>query len=127
MGRICKRLYDYAAKGPACCVAEQRNKRGKGGGVSWQPIETAPKGSGEDGPERVDHPEYIEPPELLLWTEDGLEIGSYDWYYHKGYGYGGEERDSAWCNKHGEEISMPTHWMPLIDGPAGISKGKDWK
>jgi hypothetical protein len=41
----------------------------------WQPIETAPKGSGIDGPSSVSDPLHIEPPELLLWTECGVAVG----------------------------------------------------
>lgn len=83
----------------------------------WQPIETAPKGSGKDGPRMVTHPEYVEPPKLLLWTEEGAVVGYYDWYYHEGYGRGAESGVSAWRNTEGGQAYGPTHWMPLPPPP----------
>ncbi len=83
----------------------------------WQPIETAPRGSGEDGPGTVTHPDYIAPPRLLLATEEGLTVGYYDWYYHPGYGRGAEPGVPAWRSVDGESVFDPTHWMPLPDAP----------
>ena len=64
--------------------------------MNWQPIETAPKGSGENGPRNVRDPAYVEPPILLIWSEEGPVVGYYDWYYHPGYGCGAEPNEPAW-------------------------------
>ena len=77
--------------------------------MKWQPINTAPRGSGEDGPDRVDHPNYIEPPRLLLIVDGTIQVGSYDWYYHNDYGMGADERETAWVHS-GDDVE-PTHWM----------------
>jgi Protein of unknown function (DUF551) len=82
----------------------------------WQPIETAPKGSGQDGPELVTDPDYVAPQKLLLYTAEGMEVGYYDWYYHEGYGHGAEPGVSAWQTSAGQAYS-PTHWMPLPAAP----------
>lgn len=84
--------------------------------MNWKPIETAPKGSGDQGPSDSGDKDYVEPPKLLLWTEEGPVIGYYDWYYHEGYGMGDGERDSAWCDNEGNEID-PTHWEYAPLGP----------
>lgn len=84
--------------------------------MKWEPIETAPKGSGENGPESVMHPDYIRPPSLLLFTDEGCTVGNYDWYYHPGYGAASGERDTAWCDTQGYSI-YPTHWMLLPEPP----------
>ncbi len=103
---------------PAAAQGDSSHSAGGecGGVAQWQPIETAPRGSGEDGPNMVTHPDYVAPPRLLLATEDGLEVGYYDWYYHAGYGMGAEPRVSAWRNSSSEPI-YPTHWMPLPAAP----------
>jgi len=85
--------------------------------VAWQPIETAPRGSGEDGPRDTRHPDYEQPPRLLLWTEEGIIVGYYDWYYHAGYGRGAEPGVSAWRDVGGDPAYGPTHWMPLPPPP----------
>jgi len=79
----------------------------------WQPMDTAPKGSGEDGPDVVTHPDYVAPPKLLLDTDEGLVVGYYDWYYHPGYGRGAEPGVSAWRDSSGGEAYNPKGWMPL--------------
>jgi hypothetical protein len=83
----------------------------------WQPIETAPRGSGEDGPMDTRDPAYIEPPTLLLWTQDGPRVGYYDWYYHPGYGRGADPHESPWRCAEGGQAYGPTHWMPLPAAP----------
>lgn len=84
----------------------------------WKPIEQAPKGSGVDGPESVTHPDYIAPPKLLLWAPEGPVVGSYDWYYHEGYGRGAERGVPAWRETmSGEPIYGATHWQPLPPPP----------
>jgi len=83
----------------------------------WQPIETAPRGSGINGQHLVTHPDYVKPPKILLFTEDGPLVGYYDWYYHEGYGRGYEPGVSAWRNCDGEQAFGPTHWMPLPEKP----------
>ena len=77
--------------------------------MKWQPIETAPKGSGENGPDRTDAPDYEAPPRILLLVDGRVEVGAYDWYYHEGYGNGAHERDTAWVHSGGDVA--PTHWM----------------
>lgn len=72
--------------------------------MKWQPIETAPRGSGEDGPQSVNDPDYVEPPKILLLTEEGIAVGYYDWYYHAGYGLGAEPGVSAWRDRTGEQL-----------------------
>jgi hypothetical protein len=84
--------------------------------MTWQPIETAPRGSGINGPQLVIDPGYVKPPLLLLWLGDDSVAGYYDWVYHKGYGRLAGERKSAWCDHNGYEIN-PTHWMPLPGRP----------
>ena len=84
----------------------------------WQSIATAPKGSGADGPQSTKDPDYVKPPNVLLWTGEGLEVGYYDWYFHEGYGAGAHERSSAWCNSCGDEI-VPILWMPIPSPPDG--------
>lgn len=85
----------------------------------WQPIETAPRGSGEDGPGIVTHPDYVQPPSLLLLTPEGMTVGAYDWYYHEGYGNGAEPGVPAWRQAMTyEPIYDITHWMPLPQPPA---------
>jgi len=79
-------------------------------------INTAPRGSGDSGPSRVDHQDYVSPPRLLLLVSGEVEVGSYDWYYHEGYGMGSNERDTAWVHS-GNDIE-PTHWMELPKGGA---------
>ena len=83
---------------------------------AWQPIETAPRGSGEDGPHDTRDPAYIEPPTLLLWTQEGPRVGYYDWYYHPGYGRGAGI-ESPWRCAEGGQAYGPTHWMPLPAPP----------
>ncbi len=85
--------------------------------MNWQPIETAPKGSGMDGPESCSHPDYVEPPTILIFTEEGARVGYYDWYYHEGYGAGAENGVSAWRGAEGERLYGPSHWMPLPPPP----------
>lgn len=83
----------------------------------WMDIETAPRGSGEDGPGSVKHPDYVEPPKLLLWTQEGHVVGYYDWYYHPGYGRGAEDGESVWRSHDGARTYGASHWMPLPDPP----------
>ena len=83
----------------------------------WQPIETAPRGSGPDGPRDTRHPDYIEPPKVLLWTAEGIVVGYYDWYYHEGYGRGWEPGVSAWRDHNGDQTYKASHWMPLPAPP----------
>jgi hypothetical protein len=83
--------------------------------MEWMPIETAPKGGGALS--RKD-PNWVEPPNILLFFPDNEDIciGYWDWYYAEGgYGYNG---DSAWIDYlSGEQLALyydnPSHWMPL--------------
>lgn len=76
---------------------------------AWQPIDTAPKGSGADGPQDVRHPDYVEPPKLWLFLTDGEQcLGYWDWYYAEGgSGYDG---GTAWVENLSGERVYPTHW-----------------
>ena len=89
--------------------------------MEWQPIETAPRGSGEDGPSDTRHADYVSPPQILLWTEEGITVGYYDWYYHEGYGRGAEPGESAWRTNGGDRAYDPSHWMPLPPPPQGVT------
>jgi hypothetical protein len=89
----------------------------------WQPIETAPNGSGVDGPQDVRDPRYIAPPRILLLFADGsVSVGYWDWFYAEGgRGYEGDGH-LAWIEPvSGEQLtrhySKPTHWMPLPEPP----------
>lgn len=86
--------------------------------MKWQPIETAPRGSGEDGPSNVTHPDYIKPPDLLLKHADGVAVGHYEWYYHPGYGRGASPDESVWRSRPDDSgLYEVTHWMPLPAPP----------
>ena len=85
--------------------------------MNWRPIETAPRGSGENGPHNVTDPAYVAPPKVLLFTQEGIEVGYYDWYYHEGYGRGAETGVSAWRTTSGDQAYSPTHWMPIPQPP----------
>lgn len=100
---------EHAAPAPAQAVPQ------------WQPIGTAPRGSGMDGPDQANHPDYIDPPRILLFTEEGIVVGYYDWYYHPGYGFGADEGASAWRTNDGGQTYGVTHWMPLPAAP-GITE-----
>lgn len=82
----------------------------------WQPIATAPKGSGEKGPQDTRHPDYVKPPLVwLLLDDDEPCVGYWDWYYAEcGRGY---DSGSAWVEKFSGERVRPTHWMPLPAPP----------
>jgi hypothetical protein len=94
--------------------------------ATWQEIETSPRGSGEDGPCSTSHPDYVEPPQVLLYSKDGIVVGYYDWYFHPGFGQGAADGESAWRDHTGEPVYSPTHWMPLPDPPvlAVIARGE---
>lgn len=84
--------------------------------MEWQPIETAPKGGGA---EMVTDPNWVEPPDILLFCEAGRQVvASWDWYYAEG-GRGFTD-GVAWVAL-GELVhmnyGMPTHWMPLPPPP----------
>ena len=86
----------------------------------WQPIETAPKGNGNEIND-IRSPQYVQPPKILLYfpAEDVIEVGYWDWYYaENGKGY---EGCSAWCCGEYQPAAMgfdePTHWMPLPEKP----------
>lgn len=83
----------------------------------WRPIETAPRGSGIDGPESTTHPDYVAPPRLLLFTDEGIVTGYYDWYYHAGYGRGADVNESPWRTNDGSRTYGASHWMPLPAAP----------
>lgn len=86
---------------------------------TWQPMETAPKGS--VGLKRNDD-NYIQPPKILLLFALGLNdefhfsVGYWDWYYaENGRGYEGGE---AWIEPiSGERLDLnydpPIGWMEI--------------
>ncbi len=82
---------------------------------TWQPIESAPKGGGA---ERTDDPAWVEPPKILLLFEDeNISVGYWDWYYAEGVGHG-YQGCQAWVEPcSGELLDMhyndPISWMPL--------------
>jgi len=88
--------------------------------TGWRPIADAPKGSGESGPASVKHPDYVSPPWLLIATTTDFAVGSYDWYYHPGYGRGAEDGQPAWRNQEGGPIFDPTHYQPLPPAPKPV-------
>lgn len=80
----------------------------------FQPMSAAPKGGGAN---LVTDPAYIKPPHiLLLFQEDNISVGYWDWYYAEGgYGYEGGE---AWIEPvSGSRLDLhygaPIGWMPL--------------
>ena len=80
---------------------------------AWRPIATAPKGSWLTGPNDTRDPAYVEPPSLLLFTDDGICVGYADAYYAEGgWGFNG---DSFWVSG-GEQVT-PTHWRPIPAPP----------
>jgi hypothetical protein len=85
--------------------------------AQWMPIETAPKGSGADGPALTTDREYIGPPRLLLATAEGIMVGYYDWYYHPWYGVGAGPDEPPWRDHDGNRTYGVTHWMPLPAPP----------
>ena len=85
--------------------------------MTWQPIETAPKGgfpSNFTGERLTTDPEWVEPPRILAIADGELMIVYWDWYYAPG-GKGYVPGQSAWVGP--ERNVMPTHWMPLPDPP----------
>lgn len=98
-------------------IFKQRNKKPERTEPYWQPIETAPRGSGLDGPSNTRHPDYVKPPRLLLFSREGITVGNYDWYYHDGYSQGAIPGVPAWQSEAGESIYGVTHWMPLPPEP----------
>lgn len=85
---------------------------------SWYPIETAPRGSGEDGPELRTHPDYVKPPDVLLKHSEGIAVGCYEWCYHPGYGMLASPYEPAWRSQPDcSGLYDVTHWMPLPEPP----------
>jgi hypothetical protein len=92
-------------------------------GDGWQPIETAPKGNGDQF-ESVTDPGYIAPPKILMLFEDGNQsVTHWDWYYAPGgYGHAQAQGGPAWIAVAGGELAhlhfgSPTHWRPLPKEP----------
>ena len=88
--------------------------------TDWRLIETAPKGGGA---ELVTNPDYVDPPEILLFFWGGeRRIGKWDWYYAEGGGGFHESKGHAWVEPTSGELLVlyygpPTHWMPLPEPP----------
>lgn len=84
--------------------------------MTWQPIETAPKGGGADDTRDT---AWVEPPRILAWSKSlGPLIVYWDWYYAEG-GNGYRLGQSGWVFEH-EALSdddAPTFWMPLPAPP----------
>lgn len=98
-------------------VMSPKSESDHGGAREWQPIASAPRGSGKDGPQSTRHPDYVEPPMLLLRSTDGVVVGYYDWYFHPEFGAGAQEGVPAWRDHNGEPVYGATHWMPLPEVP----------
>lgn len=85
--------------------------------MTWQPMETAPRGNGEGNADTTD-PDYIAPPRILLrFGEEGIAIAYWDWYYAEG-GWGFTD-GFAWIEPFsGEPLNLhystePDGWMEL--------------
>lgn len=86
----------------------------------WLPIESAPKGGGV---ELVTDLGWIEPPRiLLLFPDNEISVGRWDWYYAEG-GVGFTD-GIAWVEPVSGELihrclsgCPPIGWMPLPSPP----------
>ena len=83
-------------------------------GVEARGMDSAPKGGGAEM--RTD-PEWVDPPKIVLFFDDGqIAIGYWDWYYADGgRGYDGEP---AWiCQTSGARLhdfyGEPRGWLPI--------------
>ena len=90
----------------------------------WGPMESAPRGSGEDGPEMTTHPDYVAPPRLLLMADGEQAVGYYDWYFHPGYGAGASPDEPAWRDRNGEPLFNVTAWRNLPAPPTTDPEAK---
>ena len=86
--------------------------------MSWEPMNTAPKGT--QGIMRNED-SYVRPPKiLLLFRDDVISVGCWDWYYaENGSGYDGGE---AWIEPmSGERLDLhydpPINWATLSSDP----------
>ena len=98
--------------------------------MEWQPIESAPKGGGA---EFVTHPDWVEPPKILLkFDHSEIAMGRWDWAYADGGFYHSD--GVAWIDPiSGEQLNLhfnnPTEWkhIDLPSPPQGSgTKGFDW-
>lgn len=86
--------------------------------MNWQPIETAPKGGGA---ELTTDPNWVEPPEVLLWWSGIAVVAAWDWYYAEG-GRGEHASGLAWVEPLTGELlanylnGAPSKWVG-ITGP----------
>lgn len=82
----------------------------------WQPIETAPKGGGA---EMVTDPDWVEPPEILIYCANGEQVvARWDLYYAEGgRGYTDGVAWVAFGEQVNSAIGEPTHWRPLPSPP----------
>ena len=82
----------------------------------WQPIDTAPRGGGA---EMVTDPNWVEPPQILVYCKNGEQVvARWDWYYAEGGS--GHTDGVAWIafsEQINRSIAEPTHWMPLPAPP----------
>lgn len=84
--------------------------------TKWEPIETAPKGTGGDYP-------HV----LLLFSEGEVSVGYWDLYWAEGgFGYNGS---SAWIEPvSGEQLDLhydePIGWMELPDKDTPQKEGE---
>jgi hypothetical protein len=85
-------------------------------GLSWQPIETAPK----DGTEIfIFRHNWLEAP-VAQWIENHAEDGSFfGWGFDEWYTHGVEDGFLGW-NEDIEDDCMPTHWMPIPNLPEPV-------
>jgi hypothetical protein len=77
-------------------------------------METAPKGGGADS---VNDPNWVEPPKILLFFDDGeVSVAYWEWYYAAGGG--GCTDGFAWVEPvSGETLKAyygePIGWLPI--------------
>lgn len=82
----------------------------------WQPIETAPMGSGSIGIFDRSLPDYEGAPDLLLVCDGEVKIGCYEWCHDPVVGMAAEKAASPWISEEGYAVH-PTHWMQLPAPP----------
>ena len=89
--------------------------------TDFNSMESAPKGGGA---KMTTDPNWVEPPKiLLLFENDKISVGYWDWYYAEGgRGYEGGE---AWIEPcSGERLDLhydpPIGWLPLLRDSSAV-------
>lgn len=84
---------------------------------AWRPIAEAPKGTWNNGPLERTHPDYVEPPRLLLAVEDNqICVGYADLYYSE-FGNGYDAARGFWCEEVSGQRVIPHLFQPLPSPP----------